>query len=256
MQAMKYTRLIPLLLIMVAGSLIAGIFYIGFNERRFLQAEDFLLRQRHGPLDGFKESIGSTKVYAGHRLLLVDAAVDLQLSFPFISGQSRIFLLWGERDSSVPVPVLKEELIGEFGSFRSYLDSDSADIRDDWVEYADYCGYASLSYWNEGKGDEARVYYQKFHDMWNGTGFVDKDAVTEERFMVYKNAMFLFLTKKLHQSCSFIHEVEAAIWATWDPERGGFYPYYTSNRVFGDVHLESTSWVLIAYNRGKHLLDS
>ena len=79
-----------------------------------------------------------------------------------------------------------------------YSEYDSQEVIPDWEDYADLCGYVALSQFSGGKMDVARIYYQKFSAMWNGTGFVDSATLYENRFLTYKNAMFLFLTKKLH----------------------------------------------------------
>ena len=239
---------------MVAGSLIAGILYVGYAEMKWHKAEDFLLSLRKS--EGYQLTPNSQDVYFGYPSFLVETALNLELAHGYISGHSRTFLLWGIEIGSFPIPILQQQILYETNGYAVYRQYDGTEVLDEWEEYADYCGYASLHYLIKGKRVEAEAYYQQFSAMWNGTGFVDSATLQENRFLTYKNAMFLFLTKKLQQTCPFIGEVEEGIWKTWDEETGGFHPYYTSTSISGEVHLEPTCWVLIAYNKGRHLLDS
>jgi hypothetical protein len=247
---------------MVAGSLITGILSLGYTEMRLHRAEDFVWSLQQG--DGFKDTPSSQRVWWFHKAWLADLALDMYDAYVLEppSNQRRIATLfsfarygmWGGY-VGYPIYALQQELLFEKDGYQVYKEYDSTEVIPDWEDYADLCGYVALSQFSGGKTAEAEEYYQKLSAMWNGSGFVDSATLQENRFLTYKNAMFLFLTKKLKQSCPFIGEVEEAIWKAWDSESGGFHPYYTNTRVYGEVHLESTCWVLIAYNRGKRLLD-
>jgi hypothetical protein len=252
---MKTSKLVLFLLVMLAGSLIAGIFTVGYSEWKFNHIRGFIDQLRVSGLGYYKDAPSSNVVWQGHKDMLV--ARIFGGTYMWVTHQQRMVVLHKILGgvTTFPFKVLERAFVEEWDGFQIYGEQDSTDDIENWETYAELCGYAALSYFNAGDQINAELYYNKFAEMWNGTGFLDRQARDEVRFLTYKNAMFLFLTQQLQQSCAFLNEVEETLWNGWNHESGGFHPYYSDEQVYGEESLEPTCWVLIAYRRTDHYLN-
>lgn len=121
-----------------------------------------------------------------------------------------------------------------------------------WYRYSDLLLYAALSCHWQGNDSEALVYYNSATNMWNETavGFQDVVANITGLYNTYKLALFLYTSKVLGQSPTFLPEVVDRIYALQNETNGGIITDYYANGTAAqdaDANTETTSIVIIAF---------
>lgn len=126
----------------------------------------------------------------------------------------------------------------------------SGELMDDWNEYANLLAYGILSYHYSGEQELATEYFQELCNMWDGVGFVDKPFENSSEYQTYKNALFIIVAKTLGYKGPLVCGVNDAIYRCYR-KGGGFYTgYFNNGSIQSDANTETTSLVLLAYERG------
>ena len=159
-------------------------------------------------------------------------------------------------DEGLPISYCHEALFGEiiplpFRTSTNYLleghiitEARDGETMSDWEQYADLLCYATLSKHNEGKKEEALMYFEIAKGMWDGKGLADGAFSTH--YETYKLGLLLYTSKVLECPLEFEEELLNRLWLQ-QAENGGFITGYLPNGApIGNTNSETTAIVLIS----------
>lgn len=123
----------------------------------------------------------------------------------------------------------------------------------DAKEYADLVFYMALNYCLNGNRARAEDWFRLGEGMWDGRGFYDKAARSDQLYQNYKLGLFLFTQRALGFESNISAQVEAVAWGrqrlnVTDGFGGITTLSYLNGNNLGTANIETTSILLLAYN--------
>jgi hypothetical protein len=118
----------------------------------------------------------------------------------------------------------------------------------DAASYADLSFYLSLDYYLNHNMVASKYWFRTGETLWNGKGFLDKPAKTDQVYQNYKLGLYLLCDKVTGYDSVIYDEVETALWSYQIANGGIASLSYFNGTPCGTANVETTSISLLAFD--------